>query len=95
MLLDMIAELEVCNLLYKHGNKYADFCQNDNEGLLLSAKKLKNPLLLHSTAIDFEIREEANVCILGGANGSGKSSLIRAISMSYLISLLGGTINCE
>jgi DNA mismatch repair ATPase MutS len=94
--LEMLGEVDAYISLgnYARNNPGFAYPVLSQNGTLFSALSLGHPLIIEKKRVcnDFDIGRRGNVCIISGANMSGKSTFLRTVAVNYIIGSAGGPV---
>lgn len=94
--LEMIGQVDAYISLGNYAFNNRDFAYPvmSPDGIVFSAKKLGHPLIDQSKRVtnEFSLGKRGNVCIISGANMSGKSTFLRTVAVNYILGLTGAPV---
>ncbi len=79
---------------YAFNNPKFVFPEKSDNGSLFSISSMGHPLIEESRRVcnDFLIERSGNVCIISGANMSGKSTFLRTVAVNYILAMAGAPV---
>ena len=94
--LEMLGEVDAFISLgnYACNNPGYTYPVLSDNGTLLSARSLGHPLINGEKRVcnDFTIEHKGTVCIISGANMSGKSTFLRTVAVNYILASVGAPV---
>jgi DNA mismatch repair ATPase MutS len=97
--LEMLGQVDAYISLanYAYNNPDFIFPEISKEGTLFSSKQLGHQLIRRTNRVcnDFKLEQQGNICIITGANMSGKSTFLRTIAINFILAMTGAPVCAE
>ncbi|MBK8884070.1 MAG: hypothetical protein IPN67_17360 [Bacteroidales bacterium] len=94
--MEMIGQIDAYISLanYAFNNPGFIYSEISDERSILSTSSAGHPLISESKRVcnDFKIESSGNVCIISGANMSGKSTFLRTIAVNFILGMAGAPV---